>query len=243
MSAVPSPSIAAAATDLLDAASREDVELRAIGGLAVKLTCPSASRPPLEREYKDIDLVGLSSQRDRIDSLLVGLGYDADSQFNLLNGDVRLYYWDRHNDRQLDVFLDRMEMCHSLELAGRLRLSERTISPTDLLLSKLQVVETNERDLKDAAALLIDCEPDLERVAEVLAGDWGWWRTAKMVMERLEAYADSADLPETGVVRNWLERIRARVDAEPKSRRWRMRARVGDRVRWYELPEEDHAVG
>jgi len=29
------------------------------------------------------------------------------------------------------------------------------------------------------------------------------------------------------------------LESGPKSLRWRLRARVGQRVRWYELPEED----
>jgi hypothetical protein len=243
MSRVPSSKVAEAALELLDSASERGVELRAIGGLAVKLSCPSASRPPLERAYKDIDLVGPRAQRDQIDSLLVELGYDADAEFNLLNGDARLYYWDRHNERQLDVFLDRMDMCHSLELASRLHLSPRVVSPTDLLLSKLQVVETNERDLKDAAAVLLDCEIDLDRIAAVVAADWGWWRTVTMVLDRLELYVASLELPNSERLRRAVEEIRSRAEAEPKSRRWRLRAKVGDRVRWYALPEEDHAVG
>jgi hypothetical protein len=40
------------------------------------------------------------------------------------------------------------------------------------------------------------------------------------------------------VVLDGLQRLRDRIEAEPKSLRWRLRARVGDRVRWYELPED-----
>jgi hypothetical protein len=39
-------------------------------------------------------------------------------------------------------------------------------------------------------------------------------------------------------VRGALERLIATIDEVPKSRRWKMRASVGDRVRWYELPED-----
>jgi len=49
-------------------------------------------------------------------------------------------------------------------------------------------------------------------IATLLRADWGFWRTAQ-----------------------------GTIDAAPKSLRWRTRARVGERVRWYELPEEiDH---
>jgi hypothetical protein len=228
------------AVELIDAGRERGVVLRAVGGLGVKLTCPSASRPPLDRTCKDIDLVGRRPQRDEIDTLLVDHGYAPDSEFNLLNGDVRLYYWDSVNGRQLDVFLDRMDMCHVLELADRLELGDRALSPTDLLLSKLQVVETNERDLKDAAALMIDCDVDGDYIAELLASDWGWWRTVTMVLERLEAYVVARDLVDKDLVAERAAALRKRIDDAPKSRRWKVRARIGERKRWYELPEADH---
>ena len=39
-------------------------------------------------------------------------------------------------------------------------------------------------------------------------------------------------------MRTRLDDLRIRVDEEPKSPRWRIRARVGERVKWYEEPEE-----
>jgi len=226
---------------LLEEARSRAVVLRALGGLAVRLLCPSAARPPLERPYKDIDLIGLRDQRAAIDELLVNFGYEPDESFNLLSGHARLYYRDHENERELDVFLDRMDMCHSLELADRLDLSELTLTPTDMLLSKLQVYETNERDLKDATALLVDCEVDVGHVARTLANDWGWWRTVTEVLDKVSTYVASIDLPERPRVEAKIDELGAAIDAEPKGRRWRLRARVGDRMRWYELPEEDHA--
>jgi hypothetical protein len=132
-----------------------------------------------------------------------------------------------------------MRMCHLLELGERLGGDGGlALDATDLLLSKLQVVETNERDLKDASALLLDCAIDDVRIAALLASDWGWWRTTTMVLERVERYAANAGLD----LGERIAALRARIDAEPKSRRWRLRARVGERKRWYDLPEEDHAA-
>ena len=34
------------------------------------------------------------------------------------------------------------------------------------------------------------------------------------------------------------EAMRQAMEAAPKSVRWKMRARVGEKVTWYELPEE-----
>jgi hypothetical protein len=203
------------------------------------LCCSSALRPPLQRTYKDIDLIGLRSEAKRIDALLVEAGYVPDERFNTMNGHERLLYRDLVNERQLDVFLDRVVMCHTLELRDRLPEGAVTLDPADLLLLKLQVIETNERDLKDSSALLLDCPIDFDRVASVLRDDWGWWRTVTDVLRRVEGYATSV----VGLDRrsDLLERIRSledTIEVASKSRRWRLRARIGDRVRWYELPEE-----
>ncbi len=234
----PLPDLREEAHRVLQSANEEGLTLRAIGGLAVAIRCPSAAHPPLAREYKDLDVVGLSSERKQIDSFLARLGYTPNEEFNLLHGHQRLLHYDRFNGRQLDTFLDHFQMCHTLELKDRLALDELTLTPADLLLSKLQVVETNERDLKDMLALLLDAEIDATRIARVCADDWGWWRTATEVLDKVRAYAEHEDV-QPDAVRTRLEELRARLDEEPKSLRWRARAKVGDRVRWYELPEEN----
>jgi hypothetical protein len=40
------------------------------------------------------------------------------------------------------------------------------------------------------------------------------------------------------VLASRLQTVRAGVDLATKSRKWKLRARLGDRVRWYEEPEE-----
>lgn len=233
----PLPDLREEALRVLGAASDKGITLRAIGGVAVALRCPSSTRIPLARAYKDLDVVGLSSERHAIAALLADIGYVADNEFNALHGHRRLLHYDRTNGRQLDSFLDRFDMCHSLDLRGRLALDNLTLAPADLLLSKLQVVEINERDLKDMLALLLDAEIDDGRVALVCSEDWGWWRTVSENLEKVVAYALQEDV-EVDAVRARIAVLRERIADQPKSLRWRARARVGDRVRWYELPEE-----
>ena len=220
-------------------ASSANLTLRITGGVAIGLLCPSANVPPLLREYKDLDVVGDSSQARAIDALLRNRGYLAYEEFNSLHGNTRLLYWDGENQRQLDVFLDRIRMCHELDLRGRLTLNDLTIDPADLLLTKLQIVQTNERDLKDAIALFADCSPADNRVASVLGNDWGWWRTVTEVLDKLSRYVLALpEFPQTTEVVEGISRLRDRIDRQPKSLRWKARAKMGDRVRWYELPDE-----
>lgn len=230
---------------MVDAATERGIAAPALGGLAVHMRCPSAHEPPLAREYKDLDLVIRRDAARELTALLGDLGYAAEEEFNALHGRRRLMFWDPRNGRQLDVFVDEMVMCHTLDLRDRVRPGERTLDPADLLLAKLQVVEVNEKDLQDAAALLADHEPgapdgiDADRIATLFAGDWGWWRTGTGTLERVADYAGGLDgFAGAGVVRERAAELRERIDGEPKSRRWRMRAKVGERVRWYELPEE-----
>jgi hypothetical protein len=235
------------AVRVLDAAAETGVLLRAVGGLAVYLTCRSARLPPLARTYLDLDLVGRRGDARLISELLYSLGYAADEEFNKVHGHQRLYFVDRANGRHLDVFVERMTLCHELDLAGRLDLDPRTLTLADLLLSKLQVVEVSERDLKDATALLVD-HPfgpggiDAQRITDLLASDWGWWRTATTTLGAVTAFAGSLDgFDGMEIVHDRTAELQARIDAAPKSLRWNLRAKVGERVRWYELPEEIEA--
>lgn len=224
---------------ILHAAAASGLTLRATGGVAVAIRCASAAHPPLARAYKDLDFVGLGGERRKIDALLIELGYEPDASSNTLHGHSRLVYSGGRNGRKLDIFLDRIVMCHSLELMHRLALDELTLPPADLLLTKLQIVEANEHDLQDAIALIVDEEIEADRVAKVLAADWGWWRTSMEVLHKIESY--STALPAFELAEVVVERVRALhelIDAEPKSLRWKARAKVGDRLRWYELPEE-----
>jgi hypothetical protein len=233
---------------IIAAAAERGVPLRLAGGVAVAIQCPTASEPPLRRAYGDIDLATVSAGRDSLARLMEALGYDGDREFNTLHGRRRLLFWDRANSRQVDVFVDEAKLCHTIDFRGRLETVPLTLSLADLLVMKLQVVETNEKDLVDICAILADHDLSGDEsgvnsyyVASLTASDWGLWRTMGMVAERAEQFA--ADLPGFArgqLVSERLRRLRQELDTVPKSRGWKMRARVGDRKRWYELPEEAH---
>jgi hypothetical protein len=227
------------ATELIQAATDAGVTLRVTGGVAVALLCPSARREPLARSVKDLDLVGRSKERKAIEGFMTGRGYEAEPRFNLLQGDTQLMFGDPVNVRQVDVFLEQLNMCHELRFADRLDRHALTLDPADLLLSKLQIVQATDKDLRDIAAILLDAELDEERIIDLLGSDWGWWRTAQGTLDSTQAFvAELAALDERQEILARIEALRERIDAAPKSMRWRARARIGDRKRWYELPED-----
>jgi hypothetical protein len=232
----------AEAERLIEAASGQSAVLRALGGVAVRIRCPSAATGPLARTPKDLDFASTSDDRKTLLAVFREAGYEEDAEFNALHGKTRLFFWDAEHSRQVDVFLDRINMCHSLDLAGRLGEHPLTLSASDLLLLKLQVFETNDRDYKDALSLLLDHfegEIDLDYITGLLGGDWGWWRTTTMVLERLDGYARELEgFDRQNEVHGRVRELLGAIERAPKSRRWKMRARVGERARWYELPEE-----
>jgi hypothetical protein len=229
-------------------AAERGVPLRLTGGVAVAIRCPSAAAPPLRRTYADIDLVTVGAAREGVVELMEALGYGGDREFNTLHGHRRLFFWDPANERQVDVFVDEAKLCHTIDFRDRLETAPQTLSLADLLVMKLQVVETNEKDLLDVCAILGDHDLSEDEggvnaayVASLSASDWGLWRTLGMVAERAERFA--VELPgfdRGDLVAARLRALRERLDAVPKTRGWKLRARVGDRKRWYELPEEAH---
>jgi hypothetical protein len=221
------------------------VPVKLVGGAAVNLHSSSARRSPLKRKYGDLDFVAASKQQQAVQKLFESLGYQGERRFNTLNGHQRLLYLDSVNGRQIDIFIDRMKMCHVIELANRLGHEGPTLTPADLLLSKLQVYEVNMKDLVDTTALLLDhpiADHDDDAInaaylARLTSEDWGLHRTLQLNTVRVREAARTLEV-DAGQVNRRLDELWARIDTQPKSLKWKLRARVGDRVSWYELPEE-----
>ena len=235
-------------TRIAEAAGERGLQLRLLGGVAVALLCPSSRKPPLQREYGDIDLATTGSAKKDVAKLMESLGYVGNREFNTLHGHRRLFFWDEVNNRQVDVFVDEANLCHRVSLKRRIEVRSLALSLADLTVLKLQIVETNEKDYLDICALFADHELSDDEtginasyIASLAASDWGLWRTLEMVAERSEQFARELPEFEAGeLVATRLGHLRAKLDTVPKSRGWKLRARIGDRKRWYELPEEVH---
>src|SRR5262249_13719081 len=150
---------------------------RFTGGLGIALSCPSAGRPPLRRTYEDLDAVVPNGQAKDALELLGALGYQEDDQFNAVHGGERLIVFDPASGRRLDLFYERIQLCHRIDLRDRLGFGGPALDPADLLLMKLQVVETNRKDLTDICAIASDHAFDVDYLCGLTAGDWGLWRT------------------------------------------------------------------
>jgi hypothetical protein len=223
--------------------------LKLLGGLAVRVICPDY--PPRLRRDQDADFACLAKQRKAVAAHLERVGCQPDRRFNNLNGDRQMYFT-APSGRPVDVMVDRLTMCHTLDFRpsfGRLPL---TVDAVDVLLSKLQIVELNAKDARDIVQLL-SCVPvgqpadgrpviDADRFGKVLAGDWGWWRTVTSSLDKLPGLiGDDPGLVQPGMPCDPIGQaatLRKIADETPKGMKWRVRAGIGDKVRWYELPEE-----
>ena len=189
--------IADEARRIVEAGQAQGITLRLLGGLAVRLRSPSATHRALARVYPDIDLATPARRSHMVETLLTDLGYEPDKSFNLLNGDSRLLFYDQGRSRQIDVFVGAFEMCHRLPVAERLDSDALTIPLAELLLTKLQIVHMNEKDVRDICALLLDhpCgEADQEtinlpRITRICAEDWGLWKTVTLSLHKVQDFA------------------------------------------------------
>jgi hypothetical protein len=232
---------------VITAAAAAGVTVRVLGSIGVALHCPDAKSllPAFERRYADIDFASYARHARNLTAAMEGLGYREDREVAITSEGRRAIYSNPAAPQvHLDVFFDQLEFCHRIPLAGRLEADSPTIPLAELLLSKLQIVKLNEKDVVDAILLLLDHELgtgdadviDLGRIAGLCAEDWGLWRTLTMNLEKVQAFAAgypqlSAD--ERTRAGSATTTIKRAIDEIPKPLAWRMRDRIGDRRQWW----------
>ena len=236
------------AVRVAEEAEREGVDLRLLGGVAIKVRAQDGLQPAFEREYADLDWIVPKGKSSQAQKFFESLGYVPQTRFNTMYGRERLLYFDEEHDRQVDVLVGTFRMSHEIPFGKRMTLEPVTVPLAELLLTKLQIIELNEKDVRDTFALLYDHpvgEEDGESVnaahiAKLCSSDWGLWRTFTANLEALDGHLKRYELSDEGKERI-SERVKAllqRIEEEPKTFGWKMRAKIGDRKRWYELPEE-----
>jgi hypothetical protein len=233
---------------LLESAESRGLPLRVLGGVAIRMRAPGELPAPLRRDYADADFLTAKDASSRAQQFFRDEGYEPQVAFNALHGRERLLFFDNDNDRQVDVFVGGFEMSHKVPVAERMELEPRTLPLAELLVTKLQIAELNEKDLRDALALfhghpVNEGDGDsinAARVAKVCATDWGLWRTLTGNLATCREHLPRYDLPEEDrrQIEAGIETLLERLEREPKSRGWKLRAKIGERKRWYTTPEE-----
>ena len=227
------------------------VLMRLIGALAFRTHCQKYGyiQDALGRKFTDFDFVSYPRFTRDVRRVLTELGYEEDKQVTQLFGDRRMLFHDPAFGRHIDVFYNVLDFCHPINFVGRLEKEQVTVPLAELLLEKMQIVQINEKDLIDSIMLLREHpigDNDHETInAKVITGilsnDWGFWRTVtanlKLLDDKLVTYHDLID-EDRQVVHSRIKELQDRIEAAPKSLRWKARAQVGDRVKWYKDVEE-----
>jgi hypothetical protein len=241
-----------AAVEMVAEAGARGVVLRVVGSTGIRLHClpAAAALDRLRRPAKDIDVVCRHEDRKRLRRLLEERGWQVDRDLLVAMEGQRYAFTHPRSGLELDVFVDKLEFCHTIELRDRLGRRDVTAPVEDLLLQKLQIVQPTVTDRMDSQALLATHrvgagEPDGEAidagyVAGLLARDWGFHHTATANLAALRAVP-----PGNGggrLVGERVDTLLATIEAAPKSVRWRARARVGERLQWWQDVDEREAV-
>ena len=235
------------ALELVENAQTNGIEFRILGSLAYRLHCPANVRlfDEMKRDLTDVDLAASSRQRREARAFLEELGYEIDRDLLVATEGKRYAFTDRSSGMVVDIFFDELFFCHPIPLRDRLALDYPTITPTDLLLEKMQIVEINPKDIKDSLVLLLE-HPidsaqqdaiDADYIAKLLAADWGFYYTVIRNLELLDEHvADYDALDEAGRKRvsERVDDVRKAIEEEPKTSKWKLRARIGPRKRWYQ---------
>jgi hypothetical protein len=236
---------------VIEKAREKGIAIRLVGGVGVRIHSSkfSDSHKALRRDPQDIDFVGYLKDFKRVKELFEELGYVYRKMAYALATLNRYFFDDPVNSRSSDVFFDEIKMCHTIDFRGRLELDYPTVTVADLLLGKLQIVKINEKDVKDAIVLLGDHDVgEIEKetinkryIAELLSDDWGFYYTATTNLTKVRGNLDKYEVltdEDRKDIAAKIDALQSAIEMKPKTLKWRLRARVGTRVQWYEEVEE-----
>jgi hypothetical protein len=243
------PSLGSEALRIIDAAEKKGAIIRLMGGVAIRVHTENHSDlyERLRRAPGDLDFMSLKKHSYILQETMEALGYAPNQQLNTYHGHKRQLWYSKQN--QIDILFDIFEMCHAIDFRDRLVVDKPTVSPADLFLQKIQIVELNEKDVKDLFILLLEHDLgedsndriDLNYISKLLGEDWGFWYTAILNLQKtynlLPSYNQLTD-NEMNLILKRIKNIMERLNSTPKSLRWKIRERVGTRNRWYNEVEE-----
>jgi hypothetical protein len=240
----------AEAIRIIDIARKKGAILRLIGGLAVRNHCEIIDF--CERDYGDIDLVGLKKHFKKINETFKEAGYKENRHVAIATSGQQLQFYKQDLEDHVDVFLDVFRMEHDVVLKERLNLEDYTISISDILITKLQIYTMNEKDLRDILTIVKDVPIDEEDksgvinvkyVAQLCAKDWGLYTDILSNIDKCLNLMHHYNLSpeEIEQIQNKLKKLKEAIENEPKTRRWKLRAKIGKKKAWYRVVEEEGA--
>lgn len=239
------------ASKIFDEANRRNLTLRVIGALAFHIHCPRFNYIQLEsgRFFTDVDFMAYVEEQAETEKMFKELGYLDDPRIKTVPGLRRSIFFTADHSLHSDVFYDVLEFSHTIDFRGRLAIDSPTVSLVDLLLEKMQIFRLNEKDAIDTLMLIrehgVGSHDDeiinIDYLAKVCKADWGLWKTVTGNLEKVDTLADDYPVLTTEdreIVRGRLAEISARIEREPTTLGWRIRSRIGERIKWYNDVDE-----
>ncbi|TET36082.1 MAG: hypothetical protein E3J72_09580 [Planctomycetota bacterium] len=241
----------AEALRIIELGEKEGIIFRLMGAVAVKLHCPEYEHlyRQMDRTLTDIDYATYGRNRAGMAEFFGKLGYAPNEQVIAIYGKQRHIYWSDEHQWQVDLFFDELDMCHKVDFRGRLELDSPTITLADIMLEKMQIVRINEKDVKDTIIMLLeheigDSDDDVvngEYIAGLLRRDWGYFHTVttniKKVRDFVNDYGMLSDAEKTRARERAADLLKL-IEDKPKSLKWKLRSKLGTKIKWYKEVEE-----
>jgi len=250
---------------LVGEAAKRGIPLRLLGGVAIRIHCLEfldfakklMRLGEGQQEYTDLDFMSyMKFRKNKMKEFFEMMGYEKRPTTMSSAATQRQIYFHPKGWFYVDVFYDKLLAAnHPLDFRGRLELDSPTITPTDMLLEKLQIVFPDEKDVKDLLLLLRAHEISLQEeknkidakfIATKLASDWGFWYTVTTNLNGLKNYVEAAQNLTDAEKQDLTSKagsLRQAIDNEPKSTGWKMRSVMGAKRKWYNPVETTQTIG
>jgi len=234
---------------IISGAKEKGLVLRLLGALAIRTHCEKFSyiHEKAKRVLSDLDMAAYLRQGPEITRYFKDYGYRS-SALSAIPGFKRAVFLGE-GELHVDIFYEALEMCHDISFKNRLEVDYPTIPLAELVLEKMQIVQINEKDLIDTVMLIrqheiSDNDNDVingQRIATLCSAEWGLWRTLTMNLDKVRHYAETFQVLEEEDKKDVIEKVQMLlgiIEKQPKSMKWKMRAKVGDSKVWYRSVEE-----
>lgn len=238
---------------LVAKAEERGIQLRILGSIAYRLHSPANIHlfTEMDRELTDVDFGAYRRQSHAIREFMKQEGYTSNEGMFVGTEGARHVYRHPQWSLHVDVFTDELNYCHPIPFKGRLELDSPTLTTTDLLLEKMQIVEINLKDLKDTMVLLIEHpvgDPSVPResidanyISQMMAQDWGFHHTFTTNLRKVAEFIPQFPAigpDQAATIRERIDQLLAAIEAAPKSMKWKIRSKIGTRARWYQEVSE-----
>jgi hypothetical protein len=235
---------------LTDEAKEHGIVLRVMGPIALHYYFPEyvdlyrGMERLGERVFTDIDYAAYGKHRSKLVSFFEHHGYELEKRAAMISGGTRLIFFSSHIP-MIDVFFDKLNYNHPIDYRNRLEIHPYCVSLADLMLQKLQIVQINDKDLKDAMLLLLAAQIsdkdenaiNAKYIAKIFSDDWGFYFTATTNLKKIKEGMTGVKVltdEHRMIIGKKVDQFLKIIEETPKSGKWKSRAKNGTNKPWYQ---------